>query len=203
MEKLIFVSLTAIILFYALHVCCGCGSKCNAQTVAPKGSVAPRFTGTDQNGKAIDLNKLLEKGPVVLIFYRGQWCPLCNKHLSKLQNELQKILDKGASVIAVTPEKQENIQKTIVKTSVTFPIIYDEGYKIMNAYGVAFHPKKSEVLMYNTMLGAKLKNANWDNSNTLPVPATYIIGTDGKIKYVHFNPDYKERASIDEILKNL
>ncbi|MBD3631314.1 peroxiredoxin-like family protein [Cyclobacterium sp.] len=167
------------------------------------GSVAPNFMGVDQNAQNINLNDLLNKGPVVLIFYRGQWCPICKKHLSKLQDELQTVLDRGASVIAVTPERQEYIQKTIVKTNITFPVIYDEGYKIMNAYGVSYKMKNTEAFIINTMLGASLKKANWDDSNTLPVPATYIIGIDGIIKYVHFNPDYKKRASVNEILKQL
>ncbi|MCH8318549.1 MAG: AhpC/TSA family protein [Bacteroidetes bacterium] len=167
------------------------------------GDTAPSFEGKDQNGNKIILSEMLKKGKVVLIFYRGQWCPVCNRHLSQLQDSLQMVLDKGAAVIAVTPERQEYIQKMIVKTNVTFPIIYDEEYRIMNAYGVAFRQKKVEVFIYNTMLGAKLKKANWDESNTLPVPATYIIDIDGKIKYAHFNPDYKKRASVKDILKNL
>ena len=113
------------------------------------------------------------------------------------------ILDKGVSVIAVSPEKTENIKKTILKTNATFPILYDEGYKIMKAYGVAYIETTENVEKYNTYLKADLGNANWDGSNTLPIPATYIIGVDGKIKYVHFNPDYKDRTSVSEILKQL
>ncbi|MCH7612954.1 MAG: AhpC/TSA family protein [Candidatus Marinimicrobia bacterium] len=168
-----------------------------------KGDRAPLFEGVDQNGENINLAELLEKGSAVLIFYRGQWCPFCSKHLSELQDSLQMILDKGVSVIAVSPEKTENIKKTILKTNATFPILYDEGYKIMNAYGVAYKETTENVEKYNTYLKADLENANWDGSNTLPVPATYVIGVDGKIKYVHFNPDYKDRASVSEILKQL
>lgn len=177
--------------------------KQNSMKALSIGDTAPSFEGKDQNGNKIILSEMLKKGKVVLIFYRGQWCPVCNRHLSQLQDSLQMVLDKGAAVIAVTPERQEYIQKMIVKTNVAFPIIYDEEYRIMNAYGVAFKPKKVEVFIYNTMLGAKLKKANWDESNTLPVPATYIIDIDGKIKYAHFNPDYKKRASVKDILKNL
>ena len=167
------------------------------------GDEAPLFEGTDQNGNNIKLTELLEKGPVVLVFYRGQWCPICSRHLSELQDSLQIILDKGASVIDVSPEKPGNVKKTIEKTNVTFPVLYDEGYKIMKAYGVAYKETDENVEKYNNYLKADLKNANWDGSNTLPVPATYVIGTDGKIKYVHFNPDYTDRASVSEILKQL
>ncbi|MCH8318904.1 MAG: AhpC/TSA family protein [Bacteroidetes bacterium] len=175
----------------------------NEMITLSKGDQAPLFEGVDQNGNNIKLTELLEKGPAVLIFYRGQWCPVCSKHLSELQDSLQMILDKEASVIAVSPEKTENIKKTIEKTNATFPILYDEGYKIMNAYGVAYQETAENVEKYNNYLNADLENANWDDNNTLPVPATYVIGVDGKIKYVHFNPDYTDRASISEILKQL
>jgi len=165
--------------------------------------IATSFKTIDHNGNKIKLKKILKKGPVVIIFYRGQWCPICNKHLAKLQDGLEAVRAKGAQIIAVTPEKQENIDKTLVKTNITFPVIYDENYSIMRAYHVDFIPKKKTTLLYNTVLNANLKNIQSDDSQTPPMPATYIIGTDGKIKYVHFDPDYKNRAIIEEILKNL
>ncbi len=173
------------------------------KTPLEKGETAPNFKVTDHTGKDLELYEMLKEGPVVMIFYRGQWCPVCNKHLANLQEGLEEVKAKGAQIIAVTPEKQENIDKTIVKTNITFPVIYDVDYVIMKAYQVDFIPQKKTTMVYNTFLNADLKNAQSDDSQTLPVPATYIIGTDRKIKYVHFDPDYKNRASINEILENL
>lgn len=167
------------------------------------GETAPNFKLADHTGKELELYEMIKAGPVVMIFYRGQWCPICNKHLANLQEGLEEVRLKGAQIIAVTPEKQENIDKTIVKTNISFPVIYDEDYLIMKAYHVDFIPQKKTTMSYNTFLNANLKKAHSDDSQTLPVPATYIIGTDGKIKYVHFDPDYKNRASINEIVKNL
>ncbi|TFB08335.1 redoxin domain-containing protein, partial [Candidatus Marinimicrobia bacterium MT.SAG.2] len=82
------------------------------------------FSGIDQNGYTIQLSELLKKGKVVVVFYRGQWCPICIPHIKKLQDGFNKIKDKGASVVLITPENQENIQKTILKTNVTIPILY-------------------------------------------------------------------------------
>ncbi len=113
----------------------------NAQD-GPKGlniyDAAPMFTAKDQNGKTVSLSTALKKGPVVLVFYRGQWCPYCNKHLKKLEDSLSLITAKGASLITITPEKPENISKTIEKTKASYSILYDDSLKIMKSYDVAF-----------------------------------------------------------------
>src|SRR5215831_6223366 len=89
---------------------------------APEGlflnSKAPNFKAKDQNGNPVELKKLLEKGKVVLIFYRGQWSQYCTMYLARLQDSLQLIKDKKATLVAVTPELPENISKTIEKTKV-------------------------------------------------------------------------------------
>ncbi|MBA3899039.1 MAG: AhpC/TSA family protein [Bacteroidetes bacterium] len=167
------------------------------------GADAFLFRAGNQNYNIYDLNKNLENGPVVLIFYRGQWCPVCSKHLSNLQDSLEFIYGKGASVVAISPEKPEYLQKTAGKTGAKFSLVYDEGYKISNAYGVTFRPDSATRALYNTVLKANLKNAHSDESSQLPVPATYIIGQDKKITWAHFDPDYKIRASVAEIIENL
>jgi peroxiredoxin len=92
-------------------------------------SKAPDFKVKDQSGAEINLKDLRKKGPVVLIFYRGNWCPYCNKELTRLQDSLQLITEKGAQVIAITPEASDGINKTIEKTKAVFPIIHDEEMK--------------------------------------------------------------------------
>ena len=167
------------------------------------GNQVTNFQGTDQEGNIIQLSELLKGGKVVVVFYRGQWCPYCIPHLRKLQYGLMDIIGKGASILIITPERQENIQKTILKTSITIPILYDENYKIMEIFDVAFVPGKGLRVMYNTMLRADLKHSQSDDSQTLPVPATFIIDTDSRIIWRHFDRDYKKRASIKEILNQL
>ena len=174
--------------------------ECNGLSVGDK---VNDFSGTDQNGNEIQLSELLKKGKVVIVFYRGQWCPVCMPHLKKLQDNLNIIKDKGASVLLVTPEKQENIQKTYLKTSITIPVIYDKSYKIMDQFDVALLPSKILRIMYNSMLRADLKNAQSDNSQTLPVPATYVIEQDGTIKWRHFDRNYAKRANTKDILNQL
>jgi peroxiredoxin len=124
-------------------------------------------------------------------------------HVRKLQNSLEQIKEKGASIVLITPEKQENIQKTILKTSVSIPVLYDKDYQIMKDFDVQFLPAKTLRIMYNTILRADLKNAQSDDSQTLPVPATFVIDTNGTIIWRHFKRDYKRRSKIKDILDQL
>lgn len=162
------------------------------------GDTAPMFEGTDQFGNDFNLEETLESGPVVLIFYRGYWCPYCSKQLSQLNDSLRFITERGGTVVAVTPEQPEGIDKTIKKTDASFKIIHDKDLKIMNTYEVGFRLDEATIRRY-TRLGMN----NGDNGPNLPVPATYIIGEKGKILYVFYDPDYKKRATVKRILENL
>jgi peroxiredoxin len=166
------------------------------------GDAAPMFTAKDQNGKTVNLKQALKNGPVVMLFYRGQWCPFCNKQLSHFTDSLQMLTAKGATILAITPETGENVQKTIEKTKASFPVLQDEGMAIMKQYKVNFAVDENTVAKYKGY-GIDFDKANGSNGASLPVPATYIIGKDGIVKYVFFNTDYRKRASVQEILNNL
>ena len=166
-------------------------------------SKAPDFKANDQYGKEIRLKEILKDSLVVLVFYRGQWCPYCNRYLKKLEDSLQLIKEKGARLIAISPEKPENIGKTIEKTKATYPILYDKDMKIMKAYDVAFELDEKTVSRYKNA-DIDLADANGQkNKVILPVPAIYIIRKEGTIVYRFFEPDYKKRVSVQEILDNL
>ncbi|MEO8770827.1 MAG: peroxiredoxin-like family protein [Ferruginibacter sp.] len=163
---------------------------------------APDFTAKDQNGKMISLKAALKKGPVVVVFYRGQWCPYCNRELKMLEDSLSFFQAKGATVIAVTPEIQKNIEKTIEKTKATYSILYDDGLSIMKSYDVAFTLDSSMIGKFKGY-GIDLNESNGANGNNLPVPAVYVINKEGMIVYRHFDPDYTKRATVKEILSHL
>lgn len=163
---------------------------------------APNFSAKDQNGKTVELNKLIKSGSVVIVFYRGEWCPYCNKQLMELEDSMALITSKEASIIAVSPEKQENITKTIQKTKATYSIISDDSMKIMSAYKVAFELDEQTNEKYKKW-GINLSDKNGNNGNNLPVPAVYIINKEGKIIYRYFDVNYKNRVSVSEILSHL
>lgn len=167
------------------------------------GEKAPAFSALTADSTEFSLSDALTEGPIVIIFYRGFWCPVCNKHLGKIQDSLKLIEEKGAKVIAISPEKPEYLDIMAEKTGAEFTLLYDEGYKIANAYDVTFKPSSTTLFTYNTLLGAKLKDTHSDDSQRLPIPATYLIGTDGNIAWRQFDPDYKNRSSVSEILTAL
>lgn len=164
---------------------------------------APEFSAKDQHGKIITLSGELKKGSVVIVFYRGQWCPYCNRQLKGLQDSLNFIKEKGATLIAVSPEKLENVSKTIEKTKASYPVIFDDSLKIMKKYDVAFTVDSSTIEKYKKF-GIDFYDANGTaNGATLPVPTVYIINKEGIITFKHFDPDYKKRVTVREILSHL
>lgn len=189
MKKYLFIALGLVL---ALHV--------SAQNGLKKGENAPTFIATDNNGKTIDLKAILKSHKaVVLFFYRGQWCPYCNKYLQKLQDSLEYLTRQGAYVIGVTPETGENINKTIEKTRASFSIIRDKGYKLMKDYDVNYTVDDA---MFSKLkgYGIDLEKNNGNTDHVLPVPATYVIGKNGKLIYVHFDKDYTKRTSVRVLL---
>ena len=165
-------------------------------------SKAPDFKGRNQNNKEIRLKELVKTGKVVLIFYRGYWSPYCNNELKRFEDSIQYLLDKGAQLVAITPEKPESISKTIEKTKASYPIIWDEGMKIMKAYDVAFEVPENILNRYRST-GLDIESVNGSNGKFLPVPAVYIINQQLDITYRFFETDYRKRPSVEDILKNL
>ncbi|WP_448702673.1 peroxiredoxin-like family protein [Mucilaginibacter sp. AW1-3] len=174
-----------------------------AQSGLKKGADAPLFAAKDNSGKTIDLKTILKSHKaVVLFFYRGQWCPYCNKQMQHLQDSLQLLTGKGAYVVGVTPETAENISKTKEKTHASFSLVHDEGYKIMQAYDVNY---KVDDQLYGKLktYGIDLEKGNGNTDHVLPVPATFIINKSGKIVFAQFDPDYTKRASVSQMLQAL
>jgi peroxiredoxin len=187
--------LIALAAFFSLNIFAQSGLK--------TGAPAPMFAAKDNSGKTVDLKSLLRSHKaVVLFFYRGQWCPYCNKQMQHLQDSLQLLTAKGAYVVGVTPETGENIDKTRKKTHASFSLIHDEGYQIMKAYDVNY---KVDDPMYAKLkgYGIDLEKGNGNTDHVLPVPATYIINRSGKIVFAHFDKDYTKRASVSQMLQML
>lgn len=167
------------------------------------GTEAPRILATNVNDEKVDSKKILKKKEIVVIFYRGKWCPVCNRYLNNLSDSLSFITDKDAEVLVIGPETFENAEKMEEKTKAKFQMIPDTNLKILTDYDVLFNVTSKYQGKIKTFLMADIAKNNNQEEAILPVPATYIIGKDGKIKYRHFNYDYAVRASVKEILENL
>jgi peroxiredoxin len=164
------------------------------------GDMAPNLMAKDHSGKMVSLKDLTKKGKVVVMFYRGAWCPYCNKYMSQLEAALPEFSTKNATVISVTPEPEESISKAVEKTKATFSIIYDKDRKIMKDWKVAYSMSDDMKTKYKGYgLDLEKQQGDW----MLPVPATYVIGQNGKIEFVHFDENYQQRADIKSILMSL
>jgi len=173
-----------------------------AESSLQVGQKAPSFEGLDQNKSKFSSSNILREKQLIVVFYRGQWCPFCNRHLSELQDRLEDFKKAGAQIVAISPEKTENISKTIEKTKAEFPVLWDKDNSIMEAFGVDFVLAKNLQEKYKEY-GVDLIRDNGNSSQTLPVPATFVIGRNGKIKYMQYDPDYKNRSSAKDILEQL
>ena len=165
------------------------------------GETIPNFTAKDQFEKTFSLSQ--EKKKTVLVFIRGQWCPYCNKYIESLQNIAPELNSKNTRLVIISPEKPEFITKTISKTKTMYSVLYDENYEIAKLFDVLYTPEKKTIDFYEKHLGDDFKKSRSDDSGRLPVSATFILDENQKITWVHFNPDYKERASLEDILKQL
>lgn len=166
-------------------------------------SKAPDFKATDQDGNEVVLKDLRKKGNIVMVFYRGSWCPHCSRYLKQLQNSFEDFKAKGAQVIIVTPQGDEGIDSAVTRSGASFPVIHDKDMKIANNYKVAYKVDERTFGRYKNAGIDLLKENNQVKDAWLPVPAVYIINTEGSITFRYFEEDYKKRVPIADILKAL
>jgi peroxiredoxin len=163
------------------------------------GDKAPEFTLNDPDGHAVSSATVLAKGPLVVSFYRGTWCPYCNLELQALQAALPVIEARGASLIAISPQTPPNSRKSQRENKLTFPILSDEKSRIAAAFGLRFSLPDYLVELYKGFKN-DLPAFNDDPAWVLPMPARYIIGANGIIAYAEVNPDYTQRPDPSELL---
>ena len=167
------------------------------------GDRAPEFALKDAHGREIASWELLAKGPLVVTFYRGVWCPYCNMDLQALQQSLPAITERGAQLIAISPQTQPNSLKSERDNEVTFPILSDPGNEVAARFGLRFKLPDYLIELYRGSFKNDLSRTNGDSSWTLPMPARYVIGMDGVIAYAEVSPDYTHRPDPQELLPAL
>jgi peroxiredoxin len=173
-----------------------------ARRARKAGDTAPDFTLDDPDGKPVALRDLLAKGPLVVSFYRGVWCPYCNIELQALQAALPEITARGASLVAISPQTAANSRKSQRDNKLEFPILSDVKSEVANAFGIRFALPPYLADLYKGF-GNDLAVVNDDPAWVLPMPARYVIGTDGVIAYAEVNPDYTQRPDPSELLRVL
>ena len=173
-----------------------------ARQALHEGDALPAFTLPDIFGKTVASSQLLEKGALVLSFYRGSWCPYCNLELNALQRELPRIEAAGGQLVAISPELPDKSLSLVEKHALTFQVLSDVGNRVARQFGLVFSMDQ-ELRPVFDQFGIHLPDHNGDENWELPLPATYVIGNDGRIAYAFVNADYTKRAEPEDIIAAL
>ena len=167
---------------------------------APKvGDELKDFVLSNQSGEQKSLAELRKSGPVVVVFYRGGWCPYCNLELRAYQQVLPQLKEAGAQLVAVTPELPDSSLSTTEKNGLEFEVLTDVGAEYAKEIGIAFSlPEEIREIYAN--LGGDLQRFNGAGNFNLPIPATFVVDTDGKVAFAHVDVDYTTRANPEDVL---
>jgi peroxiredoxin len=166
------------------------------------GAKAPAFELPDQNGKPVSSADLLTKGPLVLLFIRGRWCPFCVAQMEAMNYIAAQITAAGASLIAISPQTEKQAYFMHDQHKLAFPLLVDARNKVARQFGLVYSvPDEQKDLYRRTFVNLPL--ANGDDSWTLPIPATFILDRDANVLFACANEDYTERPEPLEILSVL
>ena len=168
------------------------------------GDRAPDFELPDATGKKVKLSDLKARGPVVVTWYRGGWCPYCNIALRGFHKSLPEIRAAGASLVAISPETPDNSMSTTEKNHLDYDVLSDKGNKVASAYGVSYKIPKIIADQFKGRLD--LAKYNGDDSGELPLGVTYVIDREGIIRFAFVDADYRKRAEpadVIAVLRNL
>ena len=166
------------------------------------GAKMPAFVLNDSNGKAVSSKDLLKEGNLVLVFYRGSWCPFCNVYLHSLQKRSEDITAAGGKLVAISVENPDASMAVAKKNKVMFTVLSDAQLKTARAFGIVYQLPAQTAEMY-TSRGLDVAKHNAMEKPELPLAVTYIINKKGKITYAFLETDYKKRAEPDVIIENL
>jgi len=170
---------------------------------APKvGERAPGFALRDQLGRQVSLAGELEHGPVVVIFYRGEWCPYCNMMLRSYGLRASDFSARAARLVAVSPQTPDNSLTMAEKHSLKFPVLSDEGGEVIGTYGLKYEVQGQSRELHAT-LGIDVAKFNGDGGWILPAPAVFVIDRKRIVRFVGVNGDYTQRVEPDEALASL
>lgn len=165
------------------------------------GDLAPGFSLQNATGKSISLSDYLQQGPVILTWYRGGWCPYCNITLRHLQQSLPAFQAAGAQLLALTPELPDKSLSTQEKNELSFEVLTDTNLEVAKAYGIVFQLTEEVGEVYRKNFSLLAFNGN--DSDELPLAATYVIQPDGQITYAFLDAEYRNRAEPAAILAAL
>lgn len=167
------------------------------------GDRAPNFKLPAADGTPVTLYDRLADGPVVLVFYRGEWCPYCNLELRFYQRTLPEFRDMGADVIAITPQAPDRSIQAIERHGIEFPVLSDEDFQVIEQYGLTINVEGDYREVMEQGFGRNLAELNADGTWRLPAPGTYVIDRDGTVVAAFASPRYWTRMEPEQVVEAL
>ena len=164
---------------------------------------APRFELPNQHGEQVLLDELLAKGPVVIAFYRGSWCPYCNLQLKALQSRLPEIHALGAQLVAISPQAPDGSMSENDIRNMDFVVLSDQNADVAASYGVAWQVPAFLLEHMREDRGLDLESLNNGNGSILPIPATFVLDSQGKVTWRYVDVDYRTRSEPQDIINAL
>lgn len=191
------VVITILLLSYAVAKNQDCPRRrvyTSADDICPVlvGTKIPAVSLQDIDGNTVDLQKIITESPTVLVFYRGGWCPFCNTQLGQLQQIEGDVLKAGFRIIAISPDRPAELRKSINKQKLNYTLLSDSTADAIKAFGIAFRVDEATLTKYKGY-GVDLEKSSGHNHHILPVPAVFVVNTEGVINFAYANPDYKTR----------
>jgi peroxiredoxin len=167
------------------------------------GEQAPDFTLPDALGQPVTLSARLLQGPVVVAFYRGEWCPYCNVQLRAYQRILPQIQELGARLVAISPQTADHTLSLVEKQQLAFPVLSDLGNTVARRYRLVFRVPDNTRFIYQQKFGINLPAFNGDESWELPIPGTFLVDQRGKVRLAYVDVDYTHRLEPSALLEEL
>ncbi|MBL3547395.1 peroxiredoxin-like family protein [Chryseobacterium sp. KMC2] len=166
------------------------------------GDTFPDFSLPNTNNEIVKLKELLQNGKVIVAFFRGSWCPYCNLELKALQDSLKQITDRKATLVTISPQTPDYSEELKGNHILDFELLMDKNNALAKQLGISFGLQDYVIPVYNS-LGIKLSEYNGNDNNELPVPAVFVIDTDGSITYKFVDTNYMNRIDIQELIEQL
>ncbi len=165
-----------------------------------EGEKIPSVEVKKPDGSSVNLKEAVAGKKSIIVFYRGGWCPYCNRHLADLAKIQPELLENGYQIIAISPDSPESLKGELEKRELPYSVYSDNNFKATTAFGIAYRVSDET---NKRLMGYNINLNKWSGQEQriLPVPALFMTDENGKLTYVHANPDYKVRLSGDEVLK--
>jgi len=174
-----------------------------AGATAPKpGEPMPRFALPDETGRIVTLEVLLAEGPIAITFHRGHWCPYCRINTKALSEVQEAVAAEGGSIVAILPERQRFVAQFKAEAGLRYPVLsdMDNGYALSIGLAIWVGAEVQEVMAKS---GRDLPTYQGNEAWILPIPATFVVGQDGRVVARFIDPDYRKRMAVEDLLAAL